>query len=136
MRVRRKQWTSSKTAFDPNDEKRIRHKKFGIWDYYEEISPELEKVPGGRRLEQLNAFRQSLPYVWLMLKDLSSLRSTWVILPLYAAISLVMSFLPAVTLWYSGQLLKIVSKEKLLCVVLIVTRMQHAGGDSSDRENS
>lgn len=136
MRVRRKQWTSSKTAFDPNDRKRVKHKKLGIWDYYEEVSPELEKVPGGRRLEQLNALRQSLPYVWFMLKDLSSLRSTWIILPFYAVISLVMSFLPAVTLWYSGQLLKIVSKENLLCIVLIVTRMHHAGGDSSGRENS
>lgn len=112
MRVRRKQWTSSKEAFDPDDAQRVKHTKIGIWDLYEEVSPELKNVPGAARVEQLNEFRQSAPYIWLMLKDLSSLRSIWLVLSSYVVIKLALSFLPAISLWYSGQMLRIVSCER------------------------
>ncbi|KAI5120220.1 hypothetical protein M0805_000035 [Coniferiporia weirii] len=108
MRTRRRQWTSSKGAFDPDDARRVKHSKLGVWDLYEEIAPELKNVPGAARLEQLNDIKQSAPYVWRMLKDLGGLKSCWFLLAVYITVTAILSLLPAVALWYSGQMLKIV----------------------------
>ncbi|KAL5535096.1 hypothetical protein ACEPAF_3189 [Sanghuangporus sanghuang] len=105
---RRRQWTSSKGTFNPDDEQRVKHTKIGVWDLYEEITPELKNVPGGAKLEQLNEMKQSIPYIWRMLQDLSGLKNCWLALALYVACTVVLSLLPAVALWYSGQMLRIV----------------------------
>ncbi|THH11373.1 hypothetical protein EW145_g713 [Phellinidium pouzarii] len=105
---KRRQWTSLKGTFDPDDARRVKHTRVGVWDLYEEISPELKDVPGSAKLEQFNGIKQSLPYVWRMLKDLGRLRSCWLLLVSYASITALLSLLPAVALWYSGQMLKIV----------------------------
>ena len=102
-------WMSSKGAFDPDDAKRVKHSKSGVWDLYEEITPELKNIPGGAKLEHLNELRQGLPYVWRMLKDLGNLKNCWFVLSTYLICSVILSLLPAAALWYSGQMIKIVS---------------------------
>lgn len=109
MRGRRRQWTSSKGTFDPEDASRVKRTKIGVWDLYEEITPELKNVPGASKIEQLFEIRQSLPYVWRMLKDVGGLKNCWFLLVSYVIVTLVAALLPAVALWYSGQLLHIVS---------------------------
>ena len=112
MRRRGRHWTASKGTFDPEDSLRVKHTQIGVWDLYEEIQPELQHVPGATKLEQLHDIKQSLPYVWRMLKDIGSLKNCWMLLISYALVTVTLSLLPAVGLWYSGQLLKIVSGRK------------------------
>lgn len=108
MRKRGRQWTSSKGTFDPEDQRRVKHTQIGVWDLYEEVQPELQHVPGATKLEQLHDIKQSLPYIWRMLKDIGSLKACWGLLVMYGIVTATISLLPAVGLWYSGQLLKIV----------------------------
>ncbi|KAF9062259.1 P-loop containing nucleoside triphosphate hydrolase protein [Rhodocollybia butyracea] len=103
--------TRSKGSFDTNDEKHVKHTKLSkVWDLYEEREPELVKIPFASRLnlERYIGLYESLPYVWQMLKDIGSIRACWFYLGLYLALQFVISLIPAVQLWYSGQLLAIV----------------------------
>ncbi|KAJ4473834.1 P-loop containing nucleoside triphosphate hydrolase protein [Lentinula aciculospora] len=103
--------TNRKGKFDPNDEKQVKHTKIGkVWELYEERQPELAKIPFSSKLnlERYLGLYDSLPSVWRMLKDIGSIRACWLYLSLYLVVQLVLSLIPAVQLWYSGQLLKIV----------------------------
>lgn len=106
--MQRRQWRARKGTFNPEDVRRVKHSKIGVWDLYEEITPELENVPGRTFFEQLNELKLGRTYVVRMLKDLASLRNCWFVLGAYAACMGVLSLLPALGLWYSGQLLQIV----------------------------
>ncbi|EKM60432.1 uncharacterized protein PHACADRAFT_109893 [Phanerochaete carnosa HHB-10118-sp] len=100
--------TSRKGVFNPEDTKRVKHTRIGVWDLYEEKIPELERVPGLSRLERFLTLKQTLPYVWRMVKDIGSIRSCWLLLTLYLILDLVGALVPAAVLWYKGQLLTIV----------------------------
>lgn len=100
---------AGKGTFDPEDAKHVKHTKLGVWDLYEEKSPTLARIPGGSRAESYLEMYQSLPFVWRMLKDIGSIRSCWIMLGIYAIMVVLGSLVPALSLWYSGQLLKIVS---------------------------
>ena len=112
---KRRTFTSSKGTFNPDDAQRVKHTKLGVWDLYEETTPELKHVPGAAKLEQLNEMKQSIPYIWRMLKDLGSLKHCWLVLAHYISCTIILALLPAITLWYSGQMLQIVSKWAFAC---------------------
>ncbi|KAK7060894.1 hypothetical protein VNI00_000627 [Paramarasmius palmivorus] len=99
-----------KGKFDPEDEKNVKHTRVGVWDLYEEKQPELERIPLSKRLnvEHYLEMYNSLPFVWMMMKDIGSIRSCWFYMAVYLLIEIVSSLIPAISLWYSGQLLKIV----------------------------
>ncbi|KAI0079057.1 P-loop containing nucleoside triphosphate hydrolase protein [Panus rudis PR-1116 ss-1] len=97
-----------KGVFNPEDTAHVKHVQYGVWDVYEEINPALENIPGSSKVERLWEMKQDLPYVWWMLKDISSIRSCWLLLLGYAIIELILSLVPATALWYRGQLLRIV----------------------------
>lgn len=78
----------------------MKHTKVGVWDLYEEKEPELANIPGSSRLERLLAMRQSLPYLWQMLKDIGSIRSCWWLLVGYMVLVVVSAMIPAAALWY------------------------------------
>lgn len=103
-----------KGKFNPDDKHRVKHSKIGVWDFYQEIFPDVENIPGGTFLEQLNEFKLGSRYVLRMLKDISQLRNCWTAMALYAACTGVLSLLPALALWYSGRLLQIVSVSRSL----------------------
>ena len=92
--------TSRKGVFNPEDTKRVKHTRIGVWDLYEEKVPELERVPGLSRLERFLTIKQTLPYVWRMIKDIGSIRSCWLLLFLYLILELVEALVPAAVLWY------------------------------------
>ena len=71
----------------------------GVWDFYEEIAPELERIPGASNWERYLQIRRDLPYVWIMLKDISSIRSCWSLMFFYGVIEVLGSLTPAATLW-------------------------------------
>ncbi|KAG6831639.1 hypothetical protein H0H92_008716 [Tricholoma furcatifolium] len=104
----RKKRSTRKGTFDPNDTKNVKHSQIGVWDLYEEIQPELSHLPGSSRLEPYLELAQNLPYVWRMLKDIGSIRACWFHLALYLLIQCTLSLIPAVSLWYSAQLLNVV----------------------------
>lgn len=72
---------------------------------YEEIEPLVDKLPGASKLEQLYELKESLPFVWRMLKDIGSLKTCWSLLVVYIAIDVFSAFLPAVALWYVPRIL-------------------------------
>lgn len=102
-----------KGTFDPEDIKHVDHTKLGVWDFYQERKPRLERIPGASRAESYLEMYQSIPYVYRMIKDIGSIRSCWIMLSTYFLLVVLESLIPALSLWYSGQLLKIVS---LSCV--------------------
>lgn len=106
MKGRRK---SGKGAFDPEDVKRVEHTKLGVWDFYQERHPTLDRIPGVSTAESYLQMYQSLPYVYRMVKDIGSIRYCWIMLSTYLLLVVLGSLIPAVSLWYSSQLLKIVS---------------------------
>ncbi|TFK38612.1 P-loop containing nucleoside triphosphate hydrolase protein [Crucibulum laeve] len=108
MGRRQRQRLNRKGTFDPTDASTVKHSHIGVWDLYEDIQPEFARVPGASRFESLFEMANALPYVWRMMKDIGSIRACWFLLSIYLAIEFVASLLPAVALWYSGQLLKIV----------------------------
>ncbi|KAI8983177.1 P-loop containing nucleoside triphosphate hydrolase protein [Trametes punicea] len=99
--------SSRKGTFDPHDTRRVKHTRIGVWDLYEEINPDLEHIPGSTRLETLLEAYACLPYLIRMLQDILSIRSCWSLLVSYLAADVLLSLLPAASLWYSGQLLAI-----------------------------
>ena len=110
--MKKRQGRPRKGNFNPDDERRVKHSKIGVWDVYEEIAPELESLPGASFLDHLNELRLGSKYVFRMLKDLTGLRNCWFVLSVYAVCMVALSLLPAVALWYSGQLLQIVRRTK------------------------
>ncbi|THH30401.1 hypothetical protein EUX98_g3800 [Antrodiella citrinella] len=106
--VRRRAATSTrKGVFNPDDSDRIKHTRIGVWDLYEEKTPEIEHVPGGSNIERYLQMKRDLPFVWTMLKDVGSIESCRPLLFFHVLLVLLGSLLPAATL-FKGQLVKIV----------------------------
>ncbi|KAF8724831.1 hypothetical protein AX14_008579 [Amanita brunnescens Koide BX004] len=87
----------------------IQHTKLGVWDLYEELFPNSSSPRWLATLPELyDELVQTLPYLLRMAKDIIGIKSCWVYLVSFLAIRLLLSLLPAVELWYSGQLLSLV----------------------------
>lgn len=92
--------TSRKGVFNPEDDKRVKHTRLGVWDLYEEREHDIQKVPGFSKVEQLASLRQTLPYVWRMVKDIGSIRSCWQLLFLYIVLEVLAALIPAALIRY------------------------------------
>ncbi|CAK5279803.1 unnamed protein product, partial [Mycena citricolor] len=106
-------FTDDEGVFDPSDTDRVRHTKIGVWDLYEQIEPRgADLVPSSvkARLQTYYEMTGSFPYVWRMLKEISSIKGCWYLLAAYLVTTLILSLIPAVELWYSGLLLNIVQE--------------------------
>ncbi|KAJ6569472.1 P-loop containing nucleoside triphosphate hydrolase protein [Mycena capillaripes] len=110
FRRRQTKINSDEGTFDPEDTRKVKHTRMGIWDLYEEIEPKLNLVPGSLRsqLETYHEMKGSFPFVLRMFKEIGSIRACWWLLAGYLTIALILALIPAVELWYSGLLLKIV----------------------------
>ncbi|GBE78652.1 hypothetical protein SCP_0115410 [Sparassis crispa] len=109
MRKPRRGRSTRQGTFDPEDAKRVKHTQIGVWDLYEEKQTEFSwHIPGSSTLGQYLEMSQSLPYVWKMMKDISSIRNCWQLLFFYVIVEFLSSLIPATTLWYSSRLLNIV----------------------------
>lgn len=105
---RKQRPSTQKGKLDFSDANRVKHTPVGVWDLYEQIQPEFVHVPGSSRFQPYFEMVTSFPYVWRMIKDIGSIRTCWFLLAIYFGIEALASLLPAVALWYSGQLLSIV----------------------------
>ncbi|KAJ6573847.1 hypothetical protein DFH09DRAFT_1276918 [Mycena vulgaris] len=102
---------NSDSAFNPEDVQNVRHTKIGIWDFYEQIEPKLKMVPWSLRakMETYHEIKGSFPFVVRMFKDIGSIGRGWYSLfGGYVLITVLLALIPAIELWYSGLLLKIV----------------------------
>ncbi|KAL1709422.1 P-loop containing nucleoside triphosphate hydrolase protein [Schizophyllum commune] len=97
-----------KGIFNPEDETKVIHSKIGVWDFYEERPPQLARLPYFLQLESYLEIIPSFPYVVRMLRDIASIRDCQVYMLLYLILEVVAALVPAISLWYSGQLLRIV----------------------------
>lgn len=94
-------------VFDPTDTRNVKHTRMGVWDLYEE-RPYNIPIPYSSRLETFAQLFEGIPFVWRMLKDICSIRRCLGLICLYLLVEVARSLVPAVSLWYSGQLLLLV----------------------------
>lgn len=102
MARRTKTISRRKGTFDPHDTSHVTHSRLGVWDLYEQKHTPIIKVPGSSRFERLAEFKQSLPYVWRMLKDIGSIKGLWLLLVSYLVAEVVSALMPALSLWYGS----------------------------------
>jgi hypothetical protein len=84
---------------DPKDARRVRHTRMGIWDLYEDRETDVSRIAW-----TYAQIVQSVPHILRTLKDILSIRRAWVPLSAFLAIEVLASLVPAVSLWYTGQL--------------------------------
>ncbi len=87
-------------AFNPDDTENVQHTRLGVWDLYEDKPEVLKRIPWSARLQPYIELGSGLPYVWKMLKDISGIRSTWILLIFLTLLNVIKALLPAVSLWY------------------------------------
>lgn len=93
--------SSRKGTFDPQDTKRVKHTRLGVWDLYEEIDPRFSRIPGSSRIEHFLKIIQDLSYVWRLIKDVLNVRGCWHMVLFYMILELLNSLIPAVRLWWA-----------------------------------
>lgn len=79
----------------------------GVWDFYEE-RPYNAPIPYSSRLETYAQLFEGIPFAWRMMKDICSMRRCLSLICLYILVEAARSLIPAVSLWYSGQLVLLV----------------------------
>ncbi|KAG1825438.1 P-loop containing nucleoside triphosphate hydrolase protein [Suillus subaureus] len=91
---------------DPQDARRVKHSRIGIWDLYEErqTHSSLLRIPGSSIVETCAQMVQNTPYVVRMLKDVLSIRRVQILLPIFLVMEVSDSLIPAVSLWYVTKL--------------------------------
>lgn len=97
---------------DPDDRSIMRHSKVGPWDLYEDISG-TRKVFGIPFLSKARAVMEAYkgyPVIKRMVQDILSITGCWPYFVLWFIVKLLLAFMPAINLWYSGQLLQMVSQ--------------------------
>ncbi|KAI0820602.1 P-loop containing nucleoside triphosphate hydrolase protein [Trametes gibbosa] len=99
--------SSRKGVFDISDSQHIKHSRLGVWDLYEERTDVTFKLPGAAIFEQHAEVVQSLPYIGRMMKDVFAIPYCAVLLGIFGMIEFAKAFMPALTLWFQGQLLHI-----------------------------
>ncbi|OSD05596.1 P-loop containing nucleoside triphosphate hydrolase protein [Trametes coccinea BRFM310] len=99
--------TNEKGTFDPNDTSRVKHTRYGVWDVYEDHSSRVSTMPGSWTLEKYAEMINCLPYIWRMLKDILAIPACTFLFITFCVTQAGVALVPALALWYQGQLLQI-----------------------------
>ncbi|KAG1777296.1 P-loop containing nucleoside triphosphate hydrolase protein [Suillus placidus] len=102
--ARRRRTTTRPGKFDPEDARRVKHTRIGVWDLYEDRQTDMPHIPGSSRLETYSQIVQSMPHVLRMLKDILSIRQCWLLLSVFLVVEVLASLTPAISLWYAPKL--------------------------------
>ncbi|KAH9079233.1 HlyB/MsbA family ABC transporter [Lactarius deliciosus] len=95
------------SGFDPLNESFVENIKMGtVWDVYIVRTRLSQYLPTSWKIEEYARIRKDVPYLWRTLRDMSTVAGP--LLLLYLVITLAKSLLPALSLWFSGQILGIV----------------------------
>jgi hypothetical protein len=73
--------TTRPGKFDPEDARRVKHTRIGVWDLYEDRQTDIPHIPGSSRLETYYQIVQSMPHVLRMLKDILHTRHLPMVYP-------------------------------------------------------
>ncbi|KAG1825440.1 uncharacterized protein BJ212DRAFT_1314024 [Suillus subaureus] len=95
--------TTPARKIDPKDARHVRHTRMGIWDLYEDRKTDMSPIAW-----TYAQIVQSVPYVSRTMKDILSIRRAWMPLSAFLLIEVLASLIPAVSLWYTGQLFSLV----------------------------
>ncbi|KAI9507419.1 HlyB/MsbA family ABC transporter [Russula earlei] len=112
--------------FVPQNGALVEHRKVGVWDLYVERDAVLSYFPTSWRIEEYAELLNDIPYLWRTLRDVATL--AWPLLLLYVALTLMISLVPALNLWFSAQLVNIVQVAVDQRVVDTNLLIQIAGG--------
>ncbi|KAG1908605.1 P-loop containing nucleoside triphosphate hydrolase protein [Suillus fuscotomentosus] len=96
------------TSSRQSDLRPVTHTRIGIWDLYEERGKELPRSPDSSILKTIVQIRDNMPYVVRMFKEILNIRRVPMLLSAFLAVKVLDSLIPAVSLWYDGQLLQLV----------------------------
>ncbi|KAG2345392.1 P-loop containing nucleoside triphosphate hydrolase protein [Suillus weaverae] len=97
------------TKIDPRDTSRYKHTRIGVWDLYEERRTGYwPYIPGSSIRETCGQIVESMPHIVQMLRDVLSIKRSWLRLSAFFLVEILSSFIPAISLWYFGQLLRLV----------------------------
>lgn len=101
--------TRSEPDLQPEDARRVKHTRIGIWDIYEARKPwhsRLQiRIPSLSILETYAQMLQDMPYVVRMLKDMYSIPRCFILISAYLVVELLGALIPAFSLWYVAYLL-------------------------------
>ncbi|CCO26732.1 hypothetical protein BN14_00763 [Rhizoctonia solani AG-1 IB] len=100
---------SSPTAgqgFDPTNPATSKHVNLGVWDYYEERAPKLNRVPIVKIYRRVTQGLSGAPFAWRLMKDVIQLAP--VLVSVYLACMALSAIMPAVTLYYSSRIFQVI----------------------------
>jgi hypothetical protein len=86
------------TKIDPRDTRRFKHTRIGVWDLYEERRTGYY-IPGLSIRQTCGQIIESMPYVVQMLRDVLSIRRSWLLLSAFFIVEVLISLIPAISLW-------------------------------------
>ncbi|RPD56235.1 P-loop containing nucleoside triphosphate hydrolase protein [Lentinus tigrinus ALCF2SS1-7] len=114
---------SSDDAKSASPKTHIKRSRLGVWDFYEEIEVDRPRFALAPMLSKLKELVDCFPYLVRMFKDVFSIPGCPPLVLIFAMAHLADAFVPAVTIWFQGQLLSItqtaietrtVDKERLI----------------------
>ncbi|KAI9437631.1 HlyB/MsbA family ABC transporter [Lactarius indigo] len=94
------------SELDPTDKSLFKHVNLGVWDLYIMRTRLSRYLPTSWKIEEYARIWKDVPYLWRTLRDISTVARP--LLLLYLGITIAKSLTPAVRLWLSGQVLRVV----------------------------
>ncbi|KAH9942416.1 P-loop containing nucleoside triphosphate hydrolase protein [Epithele typhae] len=85
----------------------VKHTKYGVWDFFEEDDPSEHATMFSEFRVKARAMMNSAPYVWRALREVLSIPGCKGLVFLYTGSNLVKSLVPAVSIWFQGQLIRL-----------------------------
>ncbi|KAH9054293.1 HlyB/MsbA family ABC transporter [Lactarius vividus] len=135
--------TETGGELDPMDKSVFKHVNLGVWDLYIMRTRLSRYFPVSWKIEEYVHIWKDIPYLWRTLRDMDTVARP--LLLLYLGITIAKSLTPAVRLWFSGQVLRVVQSAidnravdpRLLFRVAggraLCTAAEHALGYASER---
>ncbi|RXW18382.1 hypothetical protein EST38_g7471 [Candolleomyces aberdarensis] len=119
-----------KVLFDPDDHYVVKHTRIGVWNHYKDISYSGRNfnLPLLSKIRLVVETSQQTQYVTRMLQDVFSISECRPYLALLAPLKFAQATVPAISLWYSSQMLLMVEKAMVERTVSTEALLWTAGG--------
>ncbi|CAE6422002.1 unnamed protein product [Rhizoctonia solani] len=96
---------TARQGFDPTNPTTSKHINLGVWDYYEEKAPRLNRVPLVKIYRRMTNGLSGAPFAWRLMGDV--VRLAPVLVWFYLACIGLNAVMPAVTLYYSSRMFQV-----------------------------
>ncbi|CAE6412038.1 unnamed protein product [Rhizoctonia solani] len=93
-------------GFDPTNPTTSNYVNLGVWDYYEERAPKLNRVPLVKIYRRITQGLSGAPFAWRLMKDV--VRLAPVLVWVYLTCICLGAVMPAVTLYYSSRMFQVI----------------------------